>query len=236
MVEDVEQSISVSELEDETEKKILLALCIDGMRTGYDLHSGKKKIMSNGAWHWAHKNLLKNHLIEIKKKDFDFKTQNRGRKRIFYGPTGLGVIMALHLLRGNEPKDQFGVKVENIASNWGDLIPLVLGKWKTVKQNNLERSALIQLNKSTSIICLYQTKTEFFVHIFSQDFYYGILDYISSSKSFGKEDREKWLAFFSSDPKISEFVKQLFRQHIAYLQCALENKKEIYNILTKTEI
>ena len=49
----------------EKEREVLLMLTIEGPKTGYDLHSSKKKIISSSTWHYIRNSLIQKGLIAV---------------------------------------------------------------------------------------------------------------------------------------------------------------------------
>ncbi|MEM2431790.1 MAG: hypothetical protein QXX94_07550 [Candidatus Bathyarchaeia archaeon] len=145
--------IGSDNMEDESylvdkEKEVLRKLALEGLKTGYDLHSSKEKIMSSSTWHYLRNSLIKKGLIEIKKEEtFEI----RGRKRKFYGLTLLGLCV---VLSEEMKKSLYNHKelLNKIAENWKDIVPSILGKWNIFVKNGLEREATFSLLVSASLI------------------------------------------------------------------------------------
>jgi len=241
----------------EKEKEVLLMLTIEGLKTGYDLHSGRKKIISSSTWHYVRDSLIKKGLIEIKKEE-PFRI--RGRKRKFYGPTLRGIILVIAHL---DEKDE---KILNeIISKWSSLIPLVFGKWDLFSKEGIKKDAMDMLFHTSYLFLvssdplfyktLYQglpLKLEDPSLIFSLCFYEMILSLIVTSphepplkwlsrdirqeiEEKTKELRNKWLKCIVKDHEILTFVKMLIKDEMEDLKNALETRKEFLTELNKFE-
>ncbi len=219
---------------DEKEKKLLLTLCLEGPKTGYDLHSGRNKIFSSATWHYAHNSLEEKSLIEVKKEE-PFRI--RGKKRKFYGPTVTGVLRCIYYLfedaltevRGEQ---FFEEKMGKMSLKWGYLVPLVLGRWHIFNKRNLQdvRPALIA---SASEICRFYDIGKArgnVAYLLSYYFYREVLSYVFLNDTVQKE-REKWLDLFVSDSEILEFAKDVVRKELESLRVALNEKEEISTML-----
>jgi len=208
------------------EKEVLLKVATEGMKTGYDLHSGKESIISSSTWHYVRSSLVEKGLIELKKEE-SFRTQKRKRK--MYGPTFKGLIVAIQGLAQNEEE-----KVRKVAENWGHMIPLVLDKWNLFVEEDLESDAFTALCETAfwfyKLNISGKEKNEDSAFRFARQFYEKLLDdYLFFSPSplslylpkdvlmkhkdeieqKRKESREKWLKCFRRDPEITHLIKKL---------------------------
>jgi len=208
----------------EKEMKILLTLAVYGMRSGYDLHSGPQNIMSSSTWHYTHKRLVRSRLIEVKEE----KTNGK-RKSKLYGPTVLGLIVALANAEIDDP--------DKIATNWGHLLPLVLGKRNLFRSYGLEDDAFaLLLNSARSVLPITDLSIDY-ASWFAHEFYNSLLlTRFFTLELFGKnpdeELREKWLRCLSDDREIVDFIKEKrLRPEIRLFKASLDHRKALLSEL-----
>jgi len=230
------------------EREVLLKVAVEGMKTGYDLHSGRGSIISSSTWHYTRSSLVDNGLIELKKEE-PFRTQKRKRK--MYGPTFKGLVVAIQGLARDEEKE----KVRKVAENWGHMIPSVLDKWDLFVKEDLEDETFNALCGTAfwfyKINTSDEEKNEEPAFSFARQFYEKILDdylffspsplslylpkdislkYRNEIEQKRKESREKWLECFLKDTKIKELVKNLLEEKESQFKNDLE---EIQSFNTK---
>lgn len=228
------------------ETEVLLKMAIEGIKTGYDLHSGKDSIMSSSTWHYVRSSLLDKGLIELKREE-PFRKQKRKRK--MYGPTFKGLIVAIQGLGSDEEKE----KVRKVAEKWGHMIPLVLGKWNLFVREDLETEAFNVLCETAfwfyKLSAFDEEKNEDQASKFAIQFYKKLLDdylffspspmslylpkdilmkYTDEIEKKKEKSREKWLKCFEKDSEITNLVKILLKEEKA------QHEKNIREIETFT--
>ena len=227
------------------EKKVLRALSIEGLMTGYDLHS-RKRLISSSTWHYARRDLVEKGLIELKKKEpFE---RIKGKCRKFYGPTATGLVVAIENLDWeDDPRED----LKKIAKNWGDFSPLIFKNWHDFLKKGLEQEALHILYEAAywfnRLDLPYSQDMKSLAFQFARRFYGKVLDTMFPAPSYmapylpedilSKHEKEiaeecerlkeKWLDLFATNPELQGFLKIILDGKVKKLREAISDMESL---------
>jgi len=200
------------------EYKVLRTLLKEKLKTGYDFHSGKNKIMSNSAWNKIRKHLLQEDLIKIEKEE------DYPRKKKFYSLTLWGLLEAL--------ADPYTDIDSKIIAECNDLLPEIFRIWSIFVENKLEKefkeilrrsafSSKIHLQKTNKKEPL-KTIVETFYRMLVEEFLSKIFSFIISLDIKASMEEERWIKCFEKDP----YLRKIALKRIEEAQLQLDELKK----------
>lgn len=236
-------------------RRVLLDVAVEGPSTGYEVATRTEMPRSSAydalnqmqAWNWltAHK------------------IQNGGRvlAKKTYSLTVLGFSHALRLTHFDQTeawrllieqekdlREGFSSlkeaalpvlsQLQNIIGRWGDLIPLVLGKWGLFEEAGVAAQAIIKLNSAaldqafreggpTSWIDLYPSSDP--VEVFTYDFYNPF------SGNGNRTARGSWAVACAGDPEVRDYLIERLKRAIERYESSAREVESMMQVLQGAE-